>query len=452
MEGEELELHVMMFPWFAFGHISPFVQLANTLSSRGVRVSFLSAPANIPRIASLSPTSIDIIPVDIPPIEGLPPTIQSTSDSTPDMAELLKIAVDDMKPQIHTLLTKLKPQIILHDFTHHWMSSIASPIGVKTLYFSVFSAHAFAYLMVPSRTKSLQFPPIGFPHSSSSLDPYEAEHLQYIFKSFYGGPSVYDRVVSCMRDCDAIVCKSASEMEGGYIDYLSSQYGKPVLLTGPLVQGLPTGELDPEWKEWLDGFAPGSVVFCSFGSETFLDGTLIEELLIGVVLNFPKEGGNDNDGKTKLKRVIPEGFKERVKGRGRVRTGWVPQKHILGHANVGCYVNHAGLSSVMEGLINGCRLVLLPMKGDQLLNGRLCGGEVMKVGVVVRRDREDGRFNREGICEAVLEAVRGAGGGGCDRWRMFLMDGDVQDRYMSEFIQNMRALLNVDEKCYPPFG
>ncbi|KAK1281765.1 UDP-glycosyltransferase 79B8 [Acorus calamus] len=159
------------------------------------------------------------------------------------MAEL---SVDNMKPQIHTLLAKLKPQIILHDITHHWTSSIASPLGVKTLYFSVFSAHAFAYLMVPSRTKFLQFPPVGFPDSSSSLDPYEAGHSQYIFKSFYGGPCVYERVVPCMRDCDAIVCKSASEMEGAYIDYLSSQYGKPVLLTGPLVQGpLTTGELHP---------------------------------------------------------------------------------------------------------------------------------------------------------------------------------------------------------------
>ncbi|KAK1259939.1 Anthocyanidin 3-O-glucosyltransferase [Acorus gramineus] len=458
---EREDLHVVMYPWFAFGHISPFVQLANALSSRGVRVSFLSAPANIPRITSLSSSSIDIIPVDIPPIDGLPPTIQSTADMTFDMAELLKIAVDDMKPQIHTLLTKLKPQIILHDFTHHWMSSVASPLGIKTLYFCVFSAHASAYVMVPSRRDTpkpsdLQVAPPDFLGDSSlvqSLDPHEAAHIFYVFKSFYGGPSVYERGVSCMRDCDAIVCKSSSEMEGPYIDCLSAQYDKPVLLTGPLVQDPPpTGELDPEWKEWLDGFAPGSVVFCSFGSETFLDGTLIEELLIGVektglpflvVLNFPKEGGDDDDdGEKKLKRAIPEGFEERVKGRGRVRTGWVPQKCILGHASVGCYVNHAGLSSVMEGLINGCQLVLLPMKGDQFLNARLCEGG-MGVGVAVRRGAEDGRFDREGVCEAVMKAVA-AEEGVCERWRRILSDGELQGWYVSEFIRKMRALVDVE--------
>lgn len=45
-------LHVVMFPYFAFGHISPFVQLSNRLCVHGIKVSFFSAPTNISRIKS----------------------------------------------------------------------------------------------------------------------------------------------------------------------------------------------------------------------------------------------------------------------------------------------------------------------------------------------------------------------------------------------------------------
>ncbi|KAK1283301.1 Anthocyanidin 3-O-glucosyltransferase [Acorus calamus] len=447
MEGQDL--HVMMFPFFAFGHISPFVQLADALSLHNVHVTLLSASSNIPRITSLSTTSssFDIVTVDIPPIDGLPPSLHSTSDMTFDMAELLKLAVDAMKPQLHDILSVHKPHIILHDFSHHWMSSVASPLGVKTLFFSVFSALSSAFLTVPDRRDSdLRLPPPGFPTSSSikSIDPHEASDMRYVFMSFHGGPSVYDRVTQSMRDCDAIVCKSCREMEGPFIDYLSNRYGKPVLLTGPLVQDpAREGGLDPEWKEWLDGFEEGSVVFCSFGSETFLDRTQIEELVTGlentglpflVVLNFPKEGG-----RPKLKEMLPEGFEERVKGRGRAREGWTPQKEIMAHASVGCYVSHAGLSSVMEGLINGCRLVLLPMRGDQFFNARLCEGD-LGVGVKVRRDGESGGFDREGVREAVVEAVKKGKGEG-EKWRGLLVDGGLREGYVRDLVRGMKGLV-----------
>ncbi|CAL5211386.1 unnamed protein product [Lathyrus oleraceus] len=41
------ELHVVMFPYLRFGHISPFVQLSNKLFSHGIQISFLSPSYNI---------------------------------------------------------------------------------------------------------------------------------------------------------------------------------------------------------------------------------------------------------------------------------------------------------------------------------------------------------------------------------------------------------------------
>ncbi|XP_044460123.1 UDP-glycosyltransferase 79A2-like [Triticum aestivum] len=134
-------------------------------------------------------------------------------------------------------------------------------------------------------------------------------------------------------------------------------------------------ELEERWAKWLSSFPDSVVVFASFGSETFLPAAAAAELLLGlestnrpffVVLNFPK----CTDTEAELAKCTPPGFAERTKVRGVVHTGWVQQQHILHHRAVGCFVNHAGLSSVVEGqgLVASCRLVLPPMKGDQYLN------------------------------------------------------------------------------------
>ncbi|TKY66465.1 UDP-glycosyltransferase 79B10 [Spatholobus suberectus] len=34
-------LHIAMFPWFATGHMTPFLHLSNELAKRGHRVTFL---------------------------------------------------------------------------------------------------------------------------------------------------------------------------------------------------------------------------------------------------------------------------------------------------------------------------------------------------------------------------------------------------------------------------
>jgi hypothetical protein len=100
------ELHVVMFPFFAFGHISPFVQLSNKLSLHGVRISFLSAPGNIARIKSslLATPTTQIISLPIPAVEGLPPGHNSTAETTPAVAGLLKKALDLMQPQIDFII------------------------------------------------------------------------------------------------------------------------------------------------------------------------------------------------------------------------------------------------------------------------------------------------------------------------------------------------------------
>ncbi|KZV25717.1 anthocyanidin 3-O-glucosyltransferase-like [Dorcoceras hygrometricum] len=415
------KLHVVMFPFFAFGHISPFVQLSNKLSSNGVKISFFSAAANVQRLKSMlrPDATLEIIPLTIPTVEGLPRGIESTAELNPSQAELLVVALDQMQPQIRDLLSQLKPHFVVFDFAQEWLPKMAYELGMDSVFYSVFTALATAFLTVPARLpepnryptiEEVKFPPPNFPRTSiTSVETFVARDFLYIFRSFHGIRCVYDRVLSGLKGSSIILAKTCNEMEAPYINYVKSQFGKPVLLVSPTVPDPPTDPLEEKWANWLSQFDAKSVIYCSFGSETFLNDDQIKELALGLeltglpfflVLNFP----TDKDISAELKRALPEGFLGRVKNRGVIATGWVQQRQILAHSSVGYYLSHAGFSSLIEGIVTDSQLITLPQKGDQFLNSKLVSGD-LKVGVEVNRRDDDGYFGKQDIKTAVENVV-----------------------------------------------
>ncbi|KAG5243706.1 hypothetical protein OIU78_002540 [Salix suchowensis] len=457
------ELHVAMFPYFAFGHISPFVQLSNKLSLHGVRISFLSAPGNIARIKSslLVTPNTQIISLPLPTIEGLSPGISSTAETTPATAGLLMKALDLMQPQVKTILAELKPHFVFFDHFQHWLPVLASEIGIKTISYTVFSATSTSYLTVPARMSEegegpsigdLMKPPNGYPSTSlTGVKPFQARDFSIVYKSFDGGPTIYDRVISCRLGCTAMLLKTCDEIEGPYVDFIRTQFKKRVLLTGPLVPDPPSGVLDEKWANWLGQFPAKSVIFCSFGSESFLNHDQIKELALGLeltglpfflVLNFPAE----LNSQTELSQALPSGFLERVRERGVLHTGWVQQQLILAHDSVGCYVSHSGFSSLIEALVNDCQLAMLPLKGDQFLNTKLIAGD-LKAGVEINRRDEDGYFGRDDVCEAVktvmVDVDKEPGKSTREKhkkWREFLLNAQIQNQYIVELIKELKAM------------
>uniref|UniRef100_A0A2N9I3G4 UDP-glycosyltransferases domain-containing protein n=1 Tax=Fagus sylvatica TaxID=28930 RepID=A0A2N9I3G4_FAGSY len=51
--AEPKKLHIAMFPWLAFGHIIPFLELGKLIARKGHRVSFISTPRNIERLPKI---------------------------------------------------------------------------------------------------------------------------------------------------------------------------------------------------------------------------------------------------------------------------------------------------------------------------------------------------------------------------------------------------------------
>ncbi|KAF5746313.1 hypothetical protein HS088_TW06G00484 [Tripterygium wilfordii] len=455
------DLHAVMVSHSAFGHISPFVQLSNKLSLHRVRISFLTVAGNVSRVKSLltSSPNIEVIPLTLPPIEGLSADLQNTADIKPSDHGLLSNAIDLMEPQVQNILSHLKPHFIFYDMCLSWVPKIASELGIQPLCFSVFSAVAAAYWTYPARPKNpsledLKKLPNGFPSTSiTSIPTFQARDLMYVFTSFNGRPSVFDRFVDSINSSTAFFIKSCYEMEWPYLDFTAAQFRKPVFCAGPLVPDPPSGILEEKWDTWLSQFPSKSVIFCNFGSETFLSEDQIRELVLALdltglpfflVLKFPAEV----NGEAHVKQAIPNGLLERVKGKGVVHIkGWIQQQLILGHDSVGCYVNHSGYSSVIEGIVSECQLVFLPFKGDQFLNAKLMAGD-MKAGVEVNRGDEDGYFGKEDIVEAIktvmIDVDKEPGASirtNNKKWREFLLNKEIQDKFITDMVEQMKAMV-----------
>ncbi|KAL9228347.1 hypothetical protein vseg_003938 [Gypsophila vaccaria] len=457
-------LKVVMFPWFAFGHINPFIQLSNTLSFHDIQIFLFSIPGNIPRIkSSLKPSPLtQIIPLTVPPVEGLSPNFDSSSDVTSATSELLKLALDKMQPQVKTLLTQLKPNIVIFDFAQHWVPQLASKLGIKTINFSVFSAVSNSYLTVPSRMndptkppsiETLKNPPLGFPKTAiTSMKTYQARDFRYLFKNFHDNISAFQRIIEITTSCDAIIYKTCHEIEGQYINYLKTQLKKPIFLSGISVNQHKIDVLDRKLESFLSKFTEKSVIFCNFGSETYLNDEQITELTLGLeltkmpfilVLNF---GLNEFDSNGKLNAALPDRYRERVQDRGVVITGWVQQQQILEHKNVGCYINHCGFSSVIEGIVNDCQMVFVPQKGDQFLNSKFMSEE-LRVGVEVTRRDEDGFFSKDDVVEGVRRVMVDLDGEECAcvrenvrKWKEFLLNKEAEDRYVGNLVKELHNL------------
>ncbi|KAH7835378.1 hypothetical protein Vadar_025585 [Vaccinium darrowii] len=136
---------------------------------------------------------------------------------------------------------------------------------------------------------------------------------------------------------------------------------------------------------WLDGCPDGSVVYVCFGSQKLLNRDQMEALALGlersglrfvwVVKSVSAQQMADGYG------LIPDGFEDRVSGRGMVIKGWAPQIPILSHRAVGGFLSHCGWNSLLEGIVAGVMILAWPMGADQFVDARLL---VEDMGAAVR--------------------------------------------------------------------
>ncbi|KAM0038914.1 putative soyasaponin III rhamnosyltransferase [Helianthus debilis subsp. tardiflorus] len=442
------QLHVAMFPWLAFGHIIPFLELSKSIAQKGHRVSLLSAAGNIQRLPTLPSnlsSLINLVKLTLPRVKELTANAESTMDVSTDDIPYLKRAFDGLQPQ-SWLALESRESII-----NAWFIAFQGPSPNDLINGSDDRKVAKDFLAPP---KWVPFP------SKLCYRKHEANWMVGCVSVNASEVSDAYRLGMVLKGSDCLFIRHCYEFEPQWLTLLEKLHQLPVVPVGLMPPETPTNVVDAKdatWvtiKKWLDGQQKGHVVYVALGSEVMMSKTELDELALGLELSglpffwaLRKPVGSTESNSIEL----PDGFLERTRDRGVVWTSWVPQLQVLSHESVGGFLTHCGWGSIVEGLMFGHPLIMLPFLVDQGLNARILVDK--QVGVEVPRNEEDGSFVKESVAVSVRSVVVDNEGkiyrANAMELSQIFGDNELEKRYIDHFIdyleKNRRVVAINDE-------
>ncbi|CAH9079495.1 unnamed protein product [Cuscuta epithymum] len=453
-------MRVLMFPWLAVGHITPFFELAKKLSDRGfLMIHLCSTPINLSFIKNKIPqkysSSIQLVELYLPELPELPPHYHTTNGLPHHLNSTLHKALKMAEPTFSNIMGTIKPHLVIYDVQQPWAALVAKSHNVSAVQFITSSSAMCSYAFHVYFRKNAEFP-----FSELSLRKYDRERFQkMVDKSSSNSISSSD---IDREDKITILMSTSREIEGNkYLDYMSKLAGCKILTLGTLVQEHHQDEEHFEpLMEWLGTKEEKSTVFVSFGSECFLSDRDMHELATGLekskvnfiwVVKFPKSVNETTAMTTMtttqenlLQKSLPIGFLERVGDRGRMMEGWAPQHRILLHPSIGGFMSHCGWNSTVESIECGVPIIAMPMQFDQPLNAKLIAS--LGVGIEVLRD-DAGKFHSQDVARVCDEIVNGKLGESIQK-NVKVMSENVRLNSMKEMDQ---AATWLERICYPMF-
>ncbi|RZB99170.1 UDP-glycosyltransferase 91A1 [Glycine soja] len=116
-----------MFPWLAFGHLIPSLELAKLIAQKGHHISFVSTPRNIECLPKLSPnlaSFIKFVKLALPKVDNLLENVEATIDVPYDVVQYLKKAYDDLEEPLTCFLKSSKVDWHFYDLILFWAVTI----------------------------------------------------------------------------------------------------------------------------------------------------------------------------------------------------------------------------------------------------------------------------------------------------------------------------------------
>lgn len=219
---------------------------------------------------------------------------------------------------------------------------------------------------------------------------------------------------------DGILFNTFAELEPKFIRHLEKRdargggaYCKQFWAVGPAIDLNATDKIwsprDAEIMEWLDRQTPGSVVYVSFGSESYISPAQVTELALGLeasgqpflwVLRPPDSKLTEDSSSTAQEwkaEVLPDGYEQRLGARCLVECQWAPQAAILAHQATGAFITHCGWNSALESVAAGVPMIALPLQTDGPANALI----LAEAKVAVEINMSDGFAKKEEVERAV---------------------------------------------------
>ncbi|XP_057844463.2 scopoletin glucosyltransferase-like [Cryptomeria japonica] len=402
--------HVVVVPFPALGHSIPLLDFAKQLASHGLLVSCVTTAANLPRLhhqmkdAISSGLDIRIVVLPTPAIEGLPEGMESFDQVPTEQCKLIFDLALALEYPFDRWLEKEgqeergAPVCIIHDMLLGWSMGVSERDSIPRVFFDTYGAFGLSLLISAWLSASQSVLKKEGETLVLSLDlpaPVRLEKHEIdagLFEPFM--MEVIGRLQS-LNQGSGILANTFEELEDDYLQHLRNLTGKMVWSIGPVLppncfggpvkvssRGKMADISEEDLVQFLDSQSSCSVVYISFGSQTFLSKEQSKALASGLEASgqpfvwaikvSPKMNPSASDTPIDLaRRYLPERFLERTKNRGLVIWGWVPQLVILSHPSVGAFMSHCGWNSMLESVTLGVPLITWPMYADQHFNSKL---------------------------------------------------------------------------------
>ncbi|CAL5062735.1 unnamed protein product [Urochloa decumbens] len=420
--------HVLVFPVPAQGHLNSFLHFSTGLLRAGLHVTFLHTDHNLRRLGAAAAASPRLRFLSVP--DGLPDDVPRTVDSIPRLVLSLTTtgaaAYRDLLASLRrgaaggaTAADGFPPvTCVVADGIMQFAWDIAEELGVPAIAFRTASAGSFlAFLSVP---KLIELGELPFPDGGGDLD--EPVHGVPGMESFlrrrdlpsqcrsltetHQDPllkAVVAATVHC-RKARALILNTTASLEGPSLAHLVKEM-RDVFAVGPLHAMSPAPAVatslwrhDDRCMAWLDGKADKSVVYISLGSLTVISHEQFTEFLRGLIAAAypvlwvlrPDMLGASQDAA--LQEALAAVGEDKA-----LVVPWAPQRDVLRHRAVGCFLTHSGWNSTLEAVVEGVPMVCWPFFADQQINSRFVGAvwrngldmkDVCERGVVEKTVRE----------------------------------------------------------------
>ncbi|KAK4433939.1 UDP-glucosyltransferase 29 [Sesamum alatum] len=226
-------------------------------------------------------------------------------------------------PKFSDIITRLKPDLLIYDGFQPWSAKLASSLGIPAVHFALAGSTAYSFfhhLYTHRSSDTFPYPTISLHEKRDLMAQGASIKVQDVDEGFAFGV--------LKLSCDIVLIKSCCmEIEGKYIDYLSTLCQRRIVPVGPLVQENAAADhhetsTDSWIMNWLSKKSKSSTLYISFGSENYFSKEQIQEIAKGLELskvNFiwvaSSPSGTGRDDIINVEEALPQGFVDRVKER-----------------------------------------------------------------------------------------------------------------------------------------
>ncbi|KAI8030908.1 Beta-D-glucosyl crocetin beta-1,6-glucosyltransferase [Camellia lanceoleosa] len=254
MDSKQSKTNVLMLPWLAQGHITPFLELAKKLTHKNFHIYFCSTPINLKsiktRITDKYSLSIELVEIHLPSLPELPPHHHTTNGLPLHLNSTLQEAFEMASPNFSNILKTLSPDLVIYDYLPSWARPIASSYNIPAVQLMTTGA-----MVVSFGQHMFHHPGVEFPFPAIHLQEFHEKLFRQIVMDV--AKTTKERQVAPVNNdqppCDIMLFNTFRELEGKYIDHLSATGNQRVVPVGPLVQGIVDDENEhSEIIQWLN--------------------------------------------------------------------------------------------------------------------------------------------------------------------------------------------------------